>query len=308
MLWPTGGYAVAMDLDERSTAFARVELVGVPRLVLPGNTHALERKDAALLALLAIEGPTARARAAGLLWPDVDDDAARNNLRQRLHRLRKRAERDIVVSLNDVLRVAEDVSHDLTGLQARLAEDAAAGRGDLLGTFDYGDCIDLNDWVAIAREQWRAARRNALAEIASRLETEGHIALALQYADLLVIDDPLLEHAHRRLMRLHYLRGDRAAALAAFARCRDVLAHQLRAQPARETLELARLVEESGVLPVRVAPPRPVAVLRPPRLVGRDTEWQLLQQAWQQERIALVVGEPGIGKTRLLTDFAGQHD
>jgi DNA-binding SARP family transcriptional activator len=286
-------------------AAAQLLLLGEPRLLLAGGpAYPLERKDAALLAILAVDGATPRSKAAGLLWPDVDDDAARNNLRQRLHRLRKRAERDIVVSLNDVLRLAEDVVHDLIGLQSRLADDAAAGSGDLLGTFEYEDCDDLNDWVAIAREQWRAARRNALAEIASRLETEGHVALALQYAERLVTDDPLLEHAHRRLMRLHYLRGDRAAALAAFTRCREVLLRHLKAQPARETLELARLVEASGALPAPVAPPRPVAVLRPPRLVGRDTEWRLLQQAWQHERIVFVVGEPGIGKTRLLTDFA----
>ena len=287
-------------------AAANLLLVGEPRLLLAdGSAHPLERKDAALLAILAVDGATPRGKAASLLWPDVGEDAARNNLRQRLHRLRKRAGRDLALSVNDVLRLAGDVGHDLTGLQSRLGDDAAASTGELLGTFEYEDCIDLNDWVAIAREQWRAARRNALAEIASRLETEGHVALALQYAERLVTDDPLLEHAHRRLMRLHYLRGDRAAALAAFARCRQVLAHHLKAQPARETLELSRLVEASGVLPVPVAAPRPVAVLRPPRLVGRDTEWQLLQQAWQQERIALVIGEPGIGKTRLLTDFAG---
>ena len=35
------------------------------------------------------------------------------------------------------------------------------------------------------------------------------------------IADPLSEEAHRRVMRLHYLRGDRAAALAAFERCRE---------------------------------------------------------------------------------------
>lgn len=286
-------------------AAARLLLLGEPRLLLAdGSAHALERKDAALLALLAVDGATPRAKAASLLWPDVDDDAARNNLRQRLHRLRKRAARDIAISLNDVLRLADDVIHDLTGLQARLGDDAAAGTGDLLGTFDYEDCVDLNEWVAIAREQWRAARRNALAEIASRLETEGHIALALQYADRLVTDDPLLEHAHRRLMRLHYLRGDRAASMAAFGRCREVLARHLKAQPARETLELARLVEASGALPTPVASPRAVAMLRPPRLVGRDTEWRMLEQAWQTRRIALVLGEPGIGKTRLLSDFA----
>jgi len=290
-------------------AAAHLMLLGEPRLVLvDGSAHTLERKDAALLAILAVDGATQRAKAASLLWPDVDDDAARNNLRQRLHRLRKKAARDIALSVNDVLRLADDVVHDLAGLQARLGEDAAAGNGELLGTYDYEECVDLNEWVAIAREQWRAARRNALAEIASRLETEGHIALALQYAERLVADDPLLEHAHRRLIRLHYLRGDRAAALAAFGRCREVLARHLKAQPARETLELARLVEASGALPVPVAPPRPVAVLRPPRLVGRDTEWRLLQQAWEEEKTLLVLGEPGIGKTRLLSDFAAAQN
>ncbi|MBP7668809.1 MAG: hypothetical protein KA774_18330, partial [Burkholderiaceae bacterium] len=44
----------------------------------------LERKHAALLAWLHLEGPTPRGRLAGLLWPDVPEDRARGNLRQRL--------------------------------------------------------------------------------------------------------------------------------------------------------------------------------------------------------------------------------
>src|SRR5882672_7907434 len=284
-----------MDSDPPRGERTRIELVGAPRLLAGAVVHTLERKDAALLALLALDGPTARSRAAGLLWPEVDEEAARNNLRQRLHRLRKRVGREVVLTNQDVLRLAADVARDVTS--GSIDADALRlidGAGDLLGTFAYDDCVELHDWVVAARARYRAAR----------LEREGQIAQALRLAATLLEDDPLLEHAHRRLMRLHYLRGDRAAALAAFARCREVLVRHLKAQPARETLELARLVEASGALPVPVAPPRPVAVLRPPRLVGRDTDWRLLQQAWEQERIALVVGEPGIGKTRLLTDFA----
>ena len=47
----------------------------------------LERKDAALLALLAFDGPQPRGEAAALLWPDADAAHARNSLRQRLFRL-----------------------------------------------------------------------------------------------------------------------------------------------------------------------------------------------------------------------------
>ena len=35
---------------------------------------ALERREAALLALIAIEGPTARSKAAALLWAEADTD------------------------------------------------------------------------------------------------------------------------------------------------------------------------------------------------------------------------------------------
>lgn len=50
--------------------------------------------------------------------------------------------------------------------------------------------------------------------------------------------------------------------------------------------------------------PRLVAILRPLRLVGRDAEWEQLNQAHATNRVVLVSGEPGIRKTRLLTDFA----
>jgi DNA-binding SARP family transcriptional activator len=299
-----------MAAATRATIAARLQLVGEPRLELgPDAAFVLERKDAALLALIAIDGPAPRARVAAMLWPDVDESSERNNLRQRLHRLRKRAGRDVVLALNDTLRLADDIIHDLIDLPDRLGQDAAAAAGELLGTYEYEDLPDLAEWVAAARERWRTIRRDALAQIAARLETEGHIALALQYAERLVADDPLLEHAHRRLMRLHYLRGDRAAALAAFERCRQSLKRGIASPPAKETLELARLIDMSGALPAPApASPRPVAVLRPPKLVGRDTEWGLLRQAWSEARIALIAGEPGIGKSRLLTDFAAAHD
>jgi DNA-binding SARP family transcriptional activator len=292
---------------------ASLRLLGEPVLHVAGAApHALERKDAALLALLAIDGPVPRGRAAALLWPDADDEAARNNLRQRLHRLRKRAGFEVIGTTNDVLRLADEVEVDLRAT-GRTAVEAAPDAepiapGDLLGTLDYADCTELNDWIVAARERRRAERRDALAAVASRMENDGQLAQALRFAQRLVADDPLLEHAHRRVMRLHYLRGDRAAALAAFERCRDVLARELGARPGRETLDLAALVEASGTLPRPAAAPRPVATVRPPRLIGRETQWHVMEQAWAERRIVMVTGEPGIGKTRLLTDFAATRD
>ncbi len=270
----------------------------------------LERKDAALLALLALGGATPRARVAALLWPNVDDDHARNSLRQRLFRLHRNATVDVVLA-GDVLQLAVHVEHDLAALPARLEADPHAAAGELLGNLDFADSSELAEWIDVVREQWSATRRDALAEIAGRLEGERQIARALLYAERLIGDDPFMEHAHRRVMRLHYLRGDRSAALAAYEHARSVLRRELQVEPGTETEELAELIRNSGApangkrdVLKRQPQPRPVAILRPPRLVGRDAQWQQLKLAHAAHRVVLVSGEPGIGKTRLLTDFA----
>jgi len=281
----------------------RICLLNSPRLVLAdGVEHPLERKDAALLALLAIDGPAQRAKVSALLWPDTSERQARTNLRQRLFRLRRDAGRDLVLDAGG-LRLVDGLSLDLADVPRRLAGDFDASPGDLLGALDYGECEELDRWVSGARKRWRDSCNESLARIASEHEAAGRIATALTHAQRLVERDPLLEHAHRRLMRLHYLRGDRAAALAAFERCRQTLKSQLGANPGAETLQLAELVESAEAAPRPSLPQRPVATLRPPRLVGRDAEWRVLQGA----RLALITGEPGIGKTRLLADFAASE-
>lgn len=295
----------ATPTAERSSV--QILLLGTPRLAPSGAAHhALERKDAALLALLAIDGALPRARAAALLWPDADDDKARNNLRQRLFRLRRTATRDVVIA-ESVLRLAEGVEHDLDELPRRLNDDPAAGAGELLGDFDYNDCPDLADWVRAAREQWRLGHRNALIELAAQCESRREIARALIYAERAVAEDPLHEHAHRRVMRLHYLRGDRSAALAAYERCRGVLERELKATPGAETRELLALITASGTLPGAAPAPTSVGILRPPRLVGRDAEWSRLRELESAGGVALVRGEAGIGKTRLLADFVASR-
>jgi len=60
-------------------------LFGVARLQRADQLlHLGARKAIALLAVLAVDGPSSRARLAALLWPNLDDGAARRNLRREL--------------------------------------------------------------------------------------------------------------------------------------------------------------------------------------------------------------------------------
>ena len=78
----------------------------------------------------------------------------------------------------------------------------------------------------------------------------------------------------------------------------DKGAHALRGVPA--PVELYRIVSASSG--------RPARAWTPTRLVGREEELDLLGQRWERARkgegqLALVVGEPGIGKSRLIQEF-----
>jgi DNA-binding SARP family transcriptional activator len=285
-----------------------VQLLHTPQLLVAGAAaHALERKDAALLAMLALDGPWPAERAAALFWPDSPERQARTNLRQRLFRLRKLANAD-VVHAHGILRLASGLTVDLHQFEQALADDTLAGDGELLGALDYSDNEALAEWVDDARRRWREQRIEKLAARASALEGSQQIAAALPIAMRLVAEAPLHEYAHRRLMRLHYLHGDRAAALAAYEHCLAALNEGLGTRPGAETTELAALVQSSGLLPQPGPTPRVVAILRPPRLCGRDQPWQVLERANGAAALVFLEGEAGIGKTRLLGDFATAHD
>ena len=261
-----------------------------------GEPIGLEPKDALLLAYVAHEGPTLRALLAAMLWPDVDEERARANLRQRLFRLRKELGFDVlegaaVASLRDGVHVE--------------FLDPEGEAGELLPGVSAADAAGFAPWLDRMREHRRAERVERLADIASRQESAGQVAQALTTAQQLVEFDSTSEHAHRRVMRLHYLRGDRAAALAAFDRCCDVLEAQLGVAPEPETEALrARIAALVPHVAAKGVPqPLPVTVLRPPRLIGRSAELGSLQEAWQSGRLSTVVGEAGLGKTRLLDAF-----
>lgn len=293
----------APDLAAIAPPVCELQLLGVPMLRATGRTIALSAKDAALLALLACEGPLRAERVAALLWPAASAPRADTSLRQRLYRLRREAQAALVDS-GAALALRPEVRTDLARALDELARDESAGRGELLGDLAFDELPDFTDWLRIQRRHWRERRAAALATVADRCEKEGALARGIAYTLRQVDDEPLAEHAQRRLMRLHYLRGDRAAAIAAFERFERRLKDELGTRPSAETVELLATIERGGAaLPAQRAV-APAALLRPPRLVGREREWQALLGAWAARRVFLVAGEAGIGKSRLVGDLA----
>ena len=140
-------------------------------------------------------------------------------------------------------------------------------------------------------------------------EDVGDLSDALSHAHELLAFEPASEVAHRRVIRLHYLAGDRAAALMAFDRCERVLKNEVGARPSVETLALLATLEQAGdaALPTR-AQHVPASVLRPPRAIGRDSERQALARAVDDAAVVLLLGEAGMGKSRLIADWRAAVD
>ena len=286
----------------------QLRLLGEPALVEPATQRVLplRPKDAALLAVVALAGPIEASHLAAWLWPTASAKQADASLRQRLFRLRRDSGAGLVAS-GALLTLASDLRTDLDATLTRLPTDETATGGDLLGDLQFDELPELADWLRAERLKWQAAREGVWAAAAAQCEASGAIARGLVFAERLAASQPLAEHAQRRLMRLHYLRGDRAAAIAAFEAFERRLKDELGTPPSAETIELLATIERGGAkLPVR-RPVAPASLLRPPRLIGREPQLRALQHAWSLGRVFLLLGEAGIGKSRLLQEFGASQ-
>jgi DNA-binding SARP family transcriptional activator len=287
-----------------------------------------------LLGWLALHpGVHARSTVAGTLWPDVLEESARRSLRNALSVLRQslpaNAANAIIatretVGLADEPQLRVDVqAFDQLATAGRAEEALELCRGELLAGLD-------DDWVLRARDEHRERRSRLLAALATAAQTAGDLERAVTYARRRAALDPLDEPAQRDLMLRLAVIGDRAGALASYEAFAERLRRELGVAPSAQTRALARELRDD---PIRVAQPlarasaAPVSgydgPALPPRLdharqrselLGRAVELSRLQELWTratrqgERRVVFVVGEPGIGKTRLAGELAALVD
>ena len=106
-------------------------------------------------------------------------------------------------------------------------------------------------------------------------------AEAIEHAQQLLRLDPLDEQAWCALMRCHARRGERATALHLYQQCAALLKKELGIQPSAATrLTYREILDLDAAAPVIPAPPRTAVY----PLVGRQSEWQALLNAWHGRR------------------------
>jgi DNA-binding SARP family transcriptional activator/predicted ATPase len=333
-------------------AILRLSLLGSFQLTLGGEPVAgiKSNKTRALLAYLAVEGDRAHRREAlaGLLWPDWPDRAAFSNLRYTLSNLRTcirdaAAEPSVLLISRDSLQFNAasnqwvDVAHFMAlagegrkdaGFE-KLEAAVALYRGPFLEGFSVGDSAAFDDWAVSTREQLARELSSALHLLAERYQERGDFQQAQLHARHNLALQPWDETAHRQVMRILAMSGERSAALSQYQTCRRLLAEELKVEPGEETRQLFEHIRDGDLKPLRqeavsvagveeeMSTPeflrRETVRVEPPVFVARQKELQRLNQMLDAAmsgngQVAFVTGEAGSGKTALLQAFARQEE
>ncbi|MGH7302677.1 MAG: ATP-binding protein [Candidatus Rokuibacteriota bacterium] len=288
------------------------------------------KKSEALLAYLALHAGQMQARdkLAALLWGDASDARARQSLRQALTALRQAAARGatpLLLEDGDAVTVSPAAVEVDVALFERLVADGGAPALEQAAGLYHGDLLEglavseppFEEWLTPERERLREKALEALVRLLALQIRGGANESAVQTAIRVLGLDPAQESVHRSLMRLYVQQGRRAAALRQYQACVSVLERDLGADPEAETKRLYRELLQSTQVTAdtrAAGDAEPAATDRSPSdipLIGRQAELARLaselEAAWHgRGAVALVQGEVGVGKSRLVEAAVSQ--
>jgi len=225
------------------------------------------------------ESPHSRESLAALLWGDSSTAQSKKYLRQALWQLQR-----VLGSRSDkgddrIFDVAADwVSFNSDSdiwLDVAVFEQAFSVAREVAGqhlntsqaqTLDHaiqlyqGDLLEgwYQDWCLFERERLQTNYLIMLDKMMSYCEAHEKYETGLAYGLRVLRYDRARESTHRRLMRLHYLAGDRTAALRQYEHCVAALNEELGVKPSRVTAALydqIRLDEFQAVVARPAVPP-----------------------------------------------------
>jgi TolB-like protein/predicted Zn-dependent protease len=209
------------------------------------------RKADVLLAYLAVTPGLRhpRERLTNLLWSNRHEEQARNSLRQCLSAIKKslgetsdsvlEIERS-TITLNSASIKVDALEFDQLARASdfeSLSRAAEIYQGEFLEGITIRDAV-CQDWLDSERARFQRQLVEVLTRLSQALIESKEIDRAIETAERLVYQDPLIEEGWRLLMRAYHEKGNRNHALKAYQRCSDILSLELGVEPEAATSEL----------------------------------------------------------------------
>ena len=257
-----------------------IRLLGPFRVAVDGRAvderHFTRRKPALLVKLLALQPhhQLHREQVWELLWPDLEVEAATNNLHKSIHAARR--------ALEPALKSGSDSQFILThGQQVHLRapgklwidveafEQAAAEALKSSETQAYEKALALyegdlliedpyENWTTERSEDLRALRQDLLARLASLYEGEGEYQRSIERLKEIVTLERSNEGAHRQLMQLYALMGNRQQAIHHYQQCCEHLRREIGVEPEPETIKLYEEITSGTIQPRATTKPEAI--------------------------------------------------
>jgi DNA-binding SARP family transcriptional activator len=250
------------------TARLAVHLFG--RFSVEWRDHNIGRLDAAkvqeLFSYLLVHRERAHARTvlASLLWADCPQAQAQKYLRQTLWQLQSALSRTedalnastLVIEpewirlnpkamLDLDVAVLENAFQSTSGVRGEALPDPSVDRLRHAIHVYRGDLLEgwHQDWCLGDRERLQSMYLGMLNKLMAHAEAHNEYEAGVLYGETVLRYDRAHERTHRRLMRLHYLAGDRTTAIRQFRQCSSALQEELGVKPSSQTMRVYEQIQ-----------------------------------------------------------------
>lgn len=273
------------------------------------------KKEYALLVYLAVHQGRVmwRDKLISLFWAQSTAARARHSLSQAVYGVRRRLAELVFEAGPDELwldkgSIGVDVLEFEAALKGDRLDDAVdLYRGGFLDGFWLKDAAGFEEWHELMRNRLDHSARHALLQLVRQAHRAGNWPNTEELARRLLELDPFNEEVHCIRLEAIAAGGDGARAGAEHKRVCALITEELGRQPNPETVALGRRIRQSRVVPRQredLAADTDSVV----SFVGRATEFARLREEWAHAkdgrgRSLLVLGEAGIGKSRLCYHF-----
>lgn len=290
----------------------KVKLLQAPMVIKDSELIVFPFKKAeALFYYLVVNGQASRDELVALLWGESDEETARKNLRHSIYMIRKAFKEEIIVSphkstvmLNPEICTETDLQEFLQDIESSME----AYGGEFLKGFLIKDGEKYEEWMFRNRDYYRDLYMSKLYDRLGKCNANKDNSKLEYYAKLLINEDPLDERAYRLLLDNYINIGAYHKADELYHKLKHTLRQELGVSPDLKTEKLYK--DNLG----KRSPENRKRENKRGFFYGRSLELDIIREQFESfsarngHKSILIVGEAGIGKTRLKERFLENVD
>jgi DNA-binding SARP family transcriptional activator len=291
-----------------------IKFLGIPSIKLNGNEiHLPFAKAEYIIFLLAYEKSMTRDKLCSFLWGDVKDEIAKKSLRNAVYTIRKSFYDNIIISPKRALLQIDDTCEIITDIYSirniDVIDELEENDIDFYINLYIGDFLEgiksklypaFEEWISFLKNKYRKIFLENIKEIINLLIKRDSYSLCEKCCIKLIQMEEFEEIGYRNLMLIFSKQGRYGDAIKIYNDLDKILSENLSVAPSSETRKLFdNIIKNYATTTIEK---------KKTDFYGREKEIELLNNNFvrflsnKEFSSYIVLGEAGVGKTRLLEE------